>query len=524
MKAPNRPKRFVVIPAADATPLRLQSIHLLQALGPQSRVRVAAPAALSKAMRSHGFQIRMRREKNPVSMALTRAGAALEVVKTSPSDGAVLVQGAKNMAQVVALAPEGAKVFVEQWYRLERPPARPWRKQSTTLKKPKVNAATAVTWTITVKADGQPARALKDAVVTVMTDEAKGVGLEVKTDRYGRASFALGKHTKQVEAVYVEPLHGGWPVALPLVDVAPGGLLVKVPPIDLGAPDVRGKIYDKPPANAGKGVVVGIIDTGVGRHDNLNVVDGMNVTGEGKKRFRDEDGHGTHVAGVIASSAAGWRRGEASKVELRAYRIFKSGEEFASTFDIATAIKQAAADGCDLINLSVGGPEDGTVKDAIDLAWEAGCVCVAATGNDGLDEIDYPARYPYCVAVSAIGLETSWPAGTFVDWTLSKAKGKVIAGLKSFFASFSNRGPQVALSAPGVAVVSTIFDNRWGMMNGTSMATPIATGVLARRLAESLVLKMDRTATRSEAIAELARKHAEDLGFTANRQGKGLAR
>jgi subtilisin len=56
------------------------------------------------------------------------------------------------------------------------------------------------------------------------------------------------------------------------------------------------------------------------------------------------------------------------------------------------------------------------------------------------------------------------------------------------------------------------------------MATPIATGVLARRLAGSAVLAMPRDARRSAAIVRLATAHAQDLGFPARMQGKGLAR
>jgi minor extracellular protease Epr len=299
---------------------------------------------------------------------------------------------------------------------------------------------------------------------------------------------------------------------------------VKVPSIDLDVPDARNKVYGKPKAAGGRKVRVGIIDTGVGKHAALAVEGGMNVTGEPPARYTDEDGHGSHVAGVIASKAAGWRRGEAPRVALYAYRIFKTGSEFASTFDISTAIKQAAADGCDLVNLSIGGAEDGAVKDAIDLAWAAGCVCVAATGNDGHDGVDHPAAYKNAVAVSAIGLQASWPAGTYLEWNLSKFTGKALGGVKSFFASFSNRGPKVALTAPGVAIVSTIFGNRWGVMSGTSMATPVATGVLARLLAGSVEFRLPRDAARSRAIVDLALRHAEDLGFSASRQGKGLAR
>ncbi|WP_181179349.1 S8 family serine peptidase [Methylibium rhizosphaerae] len=222
-------------------------------------------------------------------------------------------------------------------------------------------------------------------------------------------------------------------------------------------------VYGKPGAGDGRGVRVGVVDTGVGPHPALKVEGGRNTTTEAVQRFRDEDGHGSHVAGVIAASAAGWRRGEASAVKLRAYRIFEAGDPYASTFAIQAAIKQAALDGCDLINLSIGDSmADAAVHDAVRFAWERGSVCVAATGNDGRGQVDYQARYPEAVAVSAIGLENSWPAGTFFEWTLSPHRGQAIGGHVSFLAGFSNRGTKVALTAPGVAVLSTIFGGRWG--------------------------------------------------------------
>jgi minor extracellular protease Epr len=231
------------------------------------------------------------------------------------------------------------------------------------------------------------------------------------------------------------------------------------------------------------------------------------------------------VAGVIASTASGWQRGEASQVQLYAYRIFEDGVEEASTFAIAAAIKQAALDGCDLVNLSIGGGvADGAVRDAIEQAWGLGCVCIAATGNDGKASVAYPARYPKAVAVSAIGLRECWPIGAYLDWTLGTTAGKELAGHPSFFAKFANRGDKVALTAPGVAIVSTIPNDRWGVMSGTSMATPIATGVLARRLAASPALHLPRDDRRSEAIVALATGHAEDLGLPAAMQGHGLAR
>ncbi len=490
MNIPHRPTRFIVIPPA----------------APRAAALRAARAATPEAFGAVPFA----------------------VVNRSPADGALLVEphGHVTLDRLKAQAPQGAKVLEEQWYALARP-ARPWSTQGASLERPRSRAGRTVTWTVTVVLDGVARRRLPDALVTVMTDEDKGIGLEGTTNRHGKASFVLSDRTQRVDAIHVDPLHSGWPMRRADVLVTPGGVEIAVVPIDLEAADVRGIIYGPPAAGSGKTVRVAVVDTGVGPHRALKVQRGLNTTAaESSRRFRDEDGHGSHVAGVIASTAARWRRGEASAVELYAYRVFEAGDPYASSFAIAAAIKDAASQGCDLVNLSIGDSmADDGIRDAVEFAWARGCVCVAATGNEGKARVDYPARYEQVVAVSAMGLVGGWPPGAFLDWTLSTARGKALGGRPSFLARFSNRGAKVALTAPGVGVVSTIFGSRWGVMSGTSMAAPIATGVLARRLAATPAVRdLPRDAARSARIVNMALQAAEDIRLAAAMQGKGLAR
>jgi subtilisin len=399
---------------------------------------------------------------------------------------------------------------------IARMPKTPSRKSGSTPEIP---------WTVTVHLDDAKRTPLPDALVTLMIEESRAIGLEATTDGRGRARFRLGPKIVRLQALHIDPLHGGWPVVLDDVAAGSPGVDVAVPPLDLRAADARGLVYGKPPARAGRGVAVAVVDTGVGRHAALSVAGGRNTAAGSPRRIHDRDGHGTHVAGVIASTAAGWRRGEAAGVSLRAYRIFEDGADVASNFAISAAIRQAAFDGCDLVNLSIGGSDaDPAVRDAIELAWSLGCVCVAAAGNEGRAHVDHPARYAKVLAVSATGLEDSWPAGAALSWTVSRWHGKEIAGRRVFLAGFSNHGAKVALTAPGVAIVSTVPGDRWGVMSGTSMAAPIVTGVLARRLAASPVLALPRDAARSAAIVALAAAHAEDAGLHAHMQGAGLAR
>ena len=516
MNVITRPKRFIVIPKEQPTksvPTAAQTMRMPGLTTTHPMLKSSITMALKAA--------RPPRSKGANKLQLLN----LKLVNRSPADGSVLLEVPSKLTieDVKAQTPAGTKVVEEQWYSLERP-AKPWLKLSSSLKAPRTLAGHEMQWTVKVVVDG--GRRLKNVLVTIMVDEKKGIGVEVVTDRYGSADFKLSKNTKRLDSIYVVPLHSAWPICLSDVDIGPGGMDISVPALDTGSADVRGLMYNKPIAS-GKGVRVGIVDTGVGRHDALKVHGGRNTTTkESTRLYRDEDGHGSHVAGAIASTAQSWRRGEASAVSLFAYRIFEANDPYASTFAISAAIKQAAIDGCDLINLSVGDSmADESVKDAVDFAWSKGAVCIAATGNDGKSQIDYPASYPKAIAVSAVGLENSWPAGTFLDWTLSAHRGKGLDGRTVFSASFSNFSSKVAITAPGVAVVSTIFGNRWGVMSGTSMATPIATGVLARRLGRSpLLLNSTRNAERAKGIVKLLHDHGEDIGLNASRQGRGLAR
>jgi minor extracellular protease Epr len=525
MRLPQRPKRFIVIPRPStpaAAPTSLHTMRLMH-LGPRPAAKSAVAKKAARAADAPAARKAAKRAAPQAALA-----APVKVVNRSPADGALLLEPRDHVTldRLKEQAPQGAKVLEEQWYSLERP-ARPWSTQSAEVKKPRLRAGHTVTWSVTVVLDREPRRRLPNALVTVMTDEDKNIGVEGTTNRYGQASFVLSDKTQRVDAIYVDPLHSGWPMRVGDVEVVPGGLQIAIVPVDLAIADARGTVYGKPAAGSGKSVRVAVVDTGVGPHRALKVKRGLNTTAaESGRRYRDEDGHGSHVAGVIASAAAGWRRGEASAVELHAYRIFESGDPYASSFAIAAAIKDAANQGCDLVNLSIGDTmADEGIRDAVEFAWARGCVCVAATGNDGKGQVDYPARYTQAVAVSAIGLIGSWPAGVYLDWTMSKARGKQLGGQESFLASFSNRGAKVALTAPGVGVVSTIFGSRWGVMSGTSMATPIATGVLARRLAATLAVKdLPRDAARSAEIVKMALQAAEDVDLPAAMQGKGLAR
>lgn len=162
-----------------------------------------------------------------------------------------------------------------------------------------------------------------------------------------------------------------------------------------------------------------------------------------------------------------------------------------SVSDIADGIQWATDQGASIINLSLGGGSySSTLKRAVEYAYDQNDVLVvAAAGNEGQADVSYPARYEECVAVSAID-----PDETLAD--------------------FSNYGPNVEVTAPGVNVLSTVPPNDYRQLSGTSMASPVAAGVAA------LGLAVDGDLSASE-LRQLLGETAVDVGLPAEQQGEG---
>lgn len=204
----------------------------------------------------------------------------------------------------------------------------------------------------------------------------------------------------------------------------------------------------------GKGVKIGIIDTGVDTaHKDLRVAGGKSFI-EGIPSYRDNNGHGTHVAGIIGAldNKIGMI-GVAPKSELYALKALdKDGTGYVS--DVINAINWCIDNKMDIINLSMGINEDlFYLKDAVDRAAAAEIVVVAAAGNEAKNNVSYPARYPSVIGTGALKTSTS-------------------------LASFSNKGSGITVTAPGYKIYSTL-PGGFGTYSGTSMAAPFVAGTLA---------------------------------------------
>ena len=212
-----------------------------------------------------------------------------------------------------------------------------------------------------------------------------------------------------------------------------------------------------------KGVLVGVVDSGVDRsHPDLKeaVFSYQNFTAESDK---DNDGHGTHVCGIIAGRGV-WPGGMKGVSNARLVVCKGLGERYSATAYYRAL--RAAAEGAKIVNLSLGGTVfDQAEHDIIVNAQGRGVLFIAAMGNDydGGNETNYPAALRGVVAVGAIGEDLT-------------------------HAEFSNSGDHIAVVAPGVEIWSTIPTHKsnifpkqknYAACKGTSMATPFVSGVTA---------------------------------------------
>lgn len=244
---------------------------------------------------------------------------------------------------------------------------------------------------------------------------------------------------------------------------------------DLGDDVILGWYHDKINTSdawkvtKGKGVIVAIIDSGIDEsHEDLSnnikeVKDFYSSDDEdaGNTGTADISGHGTHVAGIVAAVENDiGTTGVAPEVELMILKALDAtvagGAASGSLYDIATAVVYAANNGADVINMSISA--EGVVWTAFEKLFKdvdnKGIIVVCAAGNSHSDTENIPASYASTISVAA---STSDDA----------------------IAYYSNFGSWVDIAAPGSSIYSTLPGDKYGSMTGTSMATPVISGVCA---------------------------------------------
>ncbi len=219
------------------------------------------------------------------------------------------------------------------------------------------------------------------------------------------------------------------------------------------------------PGQGGAGARVAVLDTGIDcGHEDLagGCVYGANFSGAAQPF--DDHGHGTHVAGIIGARANGVGTiGVAPESTVYAVKVLAANGSGALSW-VAAGIDWAVANGMDVVNMSLSASVTSqALNDAVAAAQAAGVVVVAAAGNTGCcNTVGYPAKLPGVLAVGAVDAA-------------------------DVIASFSSTGPEVDVSAPGVAVRAPVptgtcavcDPSGYRVLSGTSMAAPHVAGLAA---------------------------------------------
>jgi len=443
----------------------------------------------------------------------------ITVIDSIGADGAKLVEMPPESALAIRSLRPGLRLVPLTWYTPAVAPIPQVEQGVPQGDRKRGVAADSITLRVTSRTDKAP---IAGAIVLAFVDVEARMGAQGVTDASGHVQLALGGGSVKLERLYVYPLGPYWTLLRKNLELR-NGAEMRLTPLNLAYKDGVRHFYGNAPVTAGEGVTVGVIDTGVADHSDLVIAGGANtVPGEDPNAFGDNgQHHGTHVAGIIAARGTPPTgiRGVAPGVALRAYRVFGQGSGSASSFAIIKAIDQAVADKCDLVNMSLGGGMfDQVLKAAVDDARDAGSLCIIAAGNDSRSPVSFPAVIDSALAVSALGRKGTFPTSSAEMDNVAAPYG---TDRKNFVGEFSNVGPEIDLIGPGVGIISTVPENTYAEISGTSMACPAVTGMAARALDPS-VLKMKRDAARSEAMVKAILASARSLGFDPPFEGHGL--
>ena len=242
-----------------------------------------------------------------------------------------------------------------------------------------------------------------------------------------------------------------------------GAILLLAPPSPASADTVEdGQWYvnflalgDAQKITKGAGVIVGVLDTGVGRHPDLSgdVLNGADarIGGTDRDGRNDRDGHGTRMAGLIGGN--GRVRGVAPEATILPVKVMTVGEAYGS---IAEGINWAVDHGAKVLCIAIHAGEPALDDEAaIRRAIRSDVVVVAGAGNaDGAEGVGYPAAYDGVVAAGGVDRN-----GRHADISVS--------------------GDKIVLSAPSDDISSTEPGGKYSIGTGTSDATALIAGAAA---------------------------------------------
>jgi len=256
----------------------------------------------------------------------------------------------------------------------------------------------------------------------------------------------------------------------------------------------------------GAGVRVGIIGSGCDNsHPALrHILHGKDFTDHQSESRRsdagwtdDAPGYGTHSAGLVgaAPGTSPGIVGSAPGAELHVFKVFPGGR----LSDLLAALDECMAREIDVVSLGVGCQDGSELLDhKLRELRHHGIACIVAAGALG-GPLQYPAVLPGVLAVGAVGRLNEFPVDTCHAHTIIPA---AIGNDGIFPADFSGVGPHVAVSAPGVAVLSTV-PGGYAALDGTGLAAAQVGAMAALILAHHPLFQGPLKARSEQRVAAL---------------------
>jgi len=392
-----------------------------------------------------------------------------------------------------------------------------------------------------IKVRGEDGAALPKAQVILY---GSGFPVQAETDENGLAALALKGAVESIQAIYVKPHANYWEKWIP----SPALDANNVNTITLNAlslfessssqsqsgnafvgwgQSLMGLTPEAANKLTGRGVKIAIIDSGVdNNHPALrHIQHGLDFTNRNAADEPDPQSwnidvisHGTHGAGIIAGNGKNGIRGFAPEAEVHALKLFPGGK----FDDLISALKYCIDKRIDVVNCSLGNDQlSEIVFQWMERARQAGIAVVVAAGNSA-GPVQFPASLPNVLSVSAIGQDGDYPADTFHRQSKPHNATGLVGVNGLFAARFSSYGPEVKLAAPGVAIISSVPGGGYAAWDGTSMAAPHITGLLALLAAHPSFAALPRNAKRVDRLFQTIVAGALPTGLDAAHEGAGV--